>query len=295
MKPSIWISIFVIIVIALGIYVYTAAPKTVVAPPTATSTTALSFYCQDGKTIQAQFATDSVSLSLSDGRTLDIPQTVSGSGVRYESTTTGADILFSGKGDYMTLSEGGATTYGPCVAAHVSASDAPGYNTYANQAQTFTFAYPTNFVIGAADASYTPGWSAQATTSGLILATIEVPKTVQSGTNFGDAKFTVGTSADPSAVALCTTNPAGSRGTATTTSIGGIAMEKLTFSDAAAGNRYDTTSYRFVQDNQCYAVEYTIHYGVLENYPKGSVKAFDEKGLTASLDEMAQSFRFTGS
>lgn len=293
MKPWIWICVFAVIVIALGAYVYTAAPKTAVAPPTATSTPALSFYCAGGKTLQAQFATDTVALSLSDGRTFDLPQVMSGSGIRYEATTTGADVLFSGKGDYMSLTEGTTTTFGPCVAAHVSASDAPGYNTYMNQAMTFSFAYPTNFVIGAADASYTQSWSAQATTSGLILATIDVPKTVQSGTNFGDAKFTVGTSADPSAVALCTTNPSGSRGSATTTTVGGVPMTKLSFSDAAAGNRYDTTSYRFVQDNQCYAVEYTIHYGVLENYPKGTVKAFDEKGLTASLDEMAQSFHFT--
>lgn len=293
MKPWIWIGVLGVIAVTAAVYLYTAVPKAAVAPTTATSTPAVSYYCAEGKTLQAQFASSTVSLTLSDGRTLDLPQVMSGSGIRYEATTTGTDVLFSGKGDYASLSEDGTTTYGPCVAAHVSSSDAPGYNTYEDQANTFSFAYPTNFDIAAADASYTQSWAVQATTTGLVLATIHVPKTVQPGTNFGDATFTVGTSADPSAAALCDKNPGGSRGTATTTEVGGMTMTKLSFSDAAAGNRYDTTSYRFVKNNQCYAVEYTIHYGVFQNYPKGTVTEFDEAGLAASLDEMVQSFRFT--
>jgi hypothetical protein len=88
-------------------------------------------------------------------------------------------------------------------------------------------------------------------------------------------------------------NPSPNKNSGTTqVNIGGLPFTKVSFQGAGAGNRYDTTSYRVVRDNQCYAVEYTIHYGVLENYPKGSVKAFDEAKVQSALDEVAQSFQF---
>jgi membrane-bound inhibitor of C-type lysozyme len=299
MKLSVWAAIIAILAIIVAVYLYTAGSKGATpstGSPSATSTVALEYYCNGGGTMQATFDNDegTLSLALSDGRSLSLAQAVSGSGIRYEGTTTaGTAAEFTGKGDYGGLAEGSSTAYASCIAAHVAPSDAPGYDTYADQSGTFTFSFPTNFAVAAGDMGYTQGWAAFATTSGMTLAKITVPGSVQPGTNFGDATFSVGTSADPSAVALCGSNPSGSRGTATTTSLGGTPFTKLTFSDAAAGNRYDTTSYRVVRDGQCYAVEYTIHYGVLENYPKGSVKAFDEQGLAASLDEMAQSFAFT--
>ena len=40
------------------------------------------------------------------------------------------------------------------------------------------------------------------------------------------------------------------------------------------------------------AIEYTIHYANFQNYPKGTVKQFDEASLKAQLDTIAQSFTF---
>ncbi len=126
----------------------------------------------------------------------------------------------------------------------------------------------------------------------MVLAKIDVPKDFEPGTNFVDAWFTVGTSADPAAVAACLMNLAGNQSTATPVVLGGTPFTELQFSGAAADNRYDTTSYRTVRDNQCYAVEYTIHYGAFENYPAGAVKEFDEAKVQNALDEVARSFRF---
>lgn len=257
-----------------------------------TSPQTATFYCAQNKTIQATFASSSVALMLSDGRSLTLPHAVSGSGARYEATSTaGVDTVFWNEGDNAFLTEGNTNTFDECTAAKVADSDAPGYETYQDQGDTFTFAFPSNFSVTGTEPGYTPGWSAPATTSGQILAKIYVPQSYEPGTNFGDAWFTVGTSADPSAVSTCLQTLSGAQAT-TTSNIGGVTFTKVLFGGAGAGNRYDTTSYRAVRDDMCYAVEYTVHYAVLENYPAGSVKAFDEAKVTAALDEVANSFRF---
>lgn len=251
------------------------------------------FYCDNTQTIQATFATSSVALMLSDGRMFSLPQAVSASGARYEATTTaGVDTVFWNEGDDAFLTEGAKTTYQDCTAAKVAASDAPGYETYTSQEGTFSFAFPTDFSVAGSAVGYGPNWSAPATTSGMVLAKIVVPQSYEAGTNFGDAWFTVGTSADPSAVATCLDTLAGPQSTSTVVTIGDTKFTELAFSGAGAGNRYDTTSYRAVKSGQCYAIEYTVHYGVFENYPKGAVKEFDEAKVTAALDEVARSFRF---
>ncbi len=172
----------------------------------------------------------------------------------------------------------------------IADSDAPGYKTYTDQGGTFTFAFRSDFSVSTKAETGT-AWTAPASTAGIVLAKILVPASFEPGTNFGDATFTVGASTDPSAVATCLQSLAGGTGSAVL-SIGGTQFTKLEFQGAAAGNRYDTTSYRAVRNGQCYAVEYTIHYSVFENYPKGAVKEFDEAKATMALDEIAKSFQF---
>jgi hypothetical protein len=166
------------------------------------------------------------------------------------------------------------------------------YQTYIDQSGIFSFAFPTDFSIVGNVSGSTQDWSVNATTSGMVLARVDVPQSYEPGTNFGDARFTVGTSTDPSAITECLTNPNGNFGSTTPVMINGASFTKITFTGAGAGNRYDTTSYRTVRDNQCYAVEYTIHYGVIENYPVGAVKEFDEARVQSALGKMVQSFRF---
>ncbi|HVM58994.1 MAG TPA: MliC family protein [Candidatus Paceibacterota bacterium] len=285
------LAIVALIVLAVLVYWFTGFKMPAPSGGQTSSQTA-TFYCSQDKTIQATFASSSVALVLSDGRSLTLPQAVSGSGARYEATSTaGVDTVFWNEGDNAFLTEGKTNTYDECTAAKVADSDAPGYKTYQDQGDTFTFAFPSDFSVTGTEPGYTPGWSAPATTSGQILAKIYVPQSFEPGTNFGDAWFTVGVSSDPSAVATCLQTLSGAQAT-TTSSIGGVTFTKILFGGAGAGNRYDTTSYRTVRDNMCYAVEYTVHYGVLENYPKGTVQAFDEPKVAGALDQIAQSFRF---
>jgi membrane-bound inhibitor of C-type lysozyme len=289
----------IVLVLALGIYLLSAVP--VKAPsPEASGPSPVTFYCGAGNTMQAVFSPaasstpSAVALTFSDGTHLTLPQTLSGSGIRYESTSTGADLLFSGKGDYGSFTNSASTTdtrYASCTAADISA-ETGGRLLYENLGKSFTFTFPADFSVAGIEPGYGTGWTAPATTTGMLLAKIYVPQSYEPGTNFGDAWFTVGASSDPSAVATCLDTLSGPASSSTPVPIGGVTFTKLLFGGAGAGNRYDTTSYRAVKDGMCYAVEYTIHYGVLENYPKGAVQAFDEQKVADALDQIAQSFRF---
>jgi membrane-bound inhibitor of C-type lysozyme len=75
-----------------------------------------SFTCYAGKTIAATFYPDSVELKLSDGRSLILPQAMSGSGARYANTDE--SFVFWNKDDTAFITEGNPDkeTYSGCVA-----------------------------------------------------------------------------------------------------------------------------------------------------------------------------------
>ena len=85
-------------------------------PDTAGGIVQARFRCEGGRTIDAVFsngARSSVSLALSDGRSVSLPQAQSGSGARYASA--GDRIVFWNKGDSAFIEEDGKATYLDCV------------------------------------------------------------------------------------------------------------------------------------------------------------------------------------
>lgn len=62
------------------------------------------YRCQAGKTINATYYADRVSIALSDGRSMTLPQTMSGSGVRY--AAPGEALVFWNKGRTAFVTEG---------------------------------------------------------------------------------------------------------------------------------------------------------------------------------------------
>ena len=296
MEHKSWLSILILaVVLMIGAYAIYSFPQESVAPTQSIGNPPVTFYCGDGNTMNAVFTDDSLALSLSDGQNSVLSQVRSGSGIRYEATTTDSNLLFTGKGDWGSFTKSASTTdmrYANCTAAQVAASEAPGYMSYIDQDNTFAFAFPTNFEVAGAEPGYGYAWTAPATTTGMQLAKIVVPQSFEPGTNFSDAWFSVGVSSDPSAVASCLSTLSAASSSSEPVTIGDITFIKLEFGGAAAGNRYDTTSYRAIRDNECYAIEYTIHYGVFENYPKGSIEKFNEEKVAKALDEVSKSFRF---
>ena len=62
---------------------------------------------------------------------------------------------------------------------------------------------------------------------------------------------------------------------------------------AAAGNRYEEVVYALPDTKPCVAVRYFIHYGVIENYPEGSVRAFDRAALLQQFDAIRSTLLLT--
>ena len=163
----------------------------------------------------------------------------------------------------------------------------------------FSIAYPIDFP---ADDYYiaTQGtdWRLNANNqAGVKYFTLTVPPAFEPQTNFADATLTVGASQNPTAVAQCLTpdQSGGAAMSTSTTAINGVQFTVFKFSDAGAGNYYETTSYRTIHGGQCYAVEYTIHSSQIANYPASyNLKPFDESQAATLLDRIVGTFTFLG-
>jgi membrane-bound inhibitor of C-type lysozyme len=64
----------------------------------------VTFTCKEGKSIEASFYSEKVDLKLSDGRTMSLPQTQSGSGIRYANADE--SLVFWSKGNTAFVTEG---------------------------------------------------------------------------------------------------------------------------------------------------------------------------------------------
>lgn len=297
-KSTIWILVVIIILIlCVAWYAFSqngdmASQATSNSTSTASNTAMVNYFCASG-TITAAYASTSVDLAISDGRTMTLGQTMSGSGIRYESATgTKPDVVFQSEGNNAVVTENDKITYNNCVAGTVTPSTS-GMSTYTDGSSLFSFTYPTQFTVSGGDMGYTQNWRSEATSSGMEFAVVTVPSSVQPKTNFAGAVFTFGTSADPAAVKGCLTDGNGNPIKGTTTTINGVPFTKLSYGDAGAGNLYDITSYRTVRNNQCYAAEYVVHSTQLGNYPPSAgVSAFNSSTIRSMLDGIAHSLIF---
>lgn len=297
--------VIVILILAGTVYFLFASkavapvlPKTTTATSTsAASVTTVTYFCTIGG-IVASYSADSVALTLSDGRSMTLPQVRSGSGIRYESTSTsavpGTDVAFSSKGSDAFLMEGSKTTYDNCVGGTTTSANGQGTKTFTDQDKTFSFEYSPVFSISGGGIGYTQSWMQNSTDQGLLLVKATLPRSFEPKTNFSDATFTVGTSPSPDAVTKCLTAPASGNGVQKSqVMLNGVQYTKFITSDAGAGNFYQTTSYRTMRDGQCYVVEYTIHSTNIGNYsPDQGIKAFNQAKVQALLEGMVQSFKF---
>ncbi|MBU6371077.1 MliC family protein [Patescibacteria group bacterium] len=123
-------TIFWIIVLgAVALIVFSGKKPQQPASPAAEPVASAMFACDAGKTIDAAFYAGSstpatageppvpggsVSLVLSDGRSMTLPQTISADGGRYADAS--GSIVFWNVGDTATLAENGTTTYTGCIA-----------------------------------------------------------------------------------------------------------------------------------------------------------------------------------
>jgi hypothetical protein len=142
--------------------------------------------------------------------------------------------------------------------------------TYVDPSGIFTFNYDPEL-------SVTPGMTNNP------FVTVIAPKSIMPGTNFAEAKMTVGTSGQS-----CTAEGSGEG-----TKVSGYPFKKYKMNGAGAGNFYETTSYRGIFDGDCYVLEYTIHSTNIGNYPPESgINEFDKAKIENELESVVRSFQF---
>lgn len=157
--------------------------------------------------------------------------------------------------------------------------------TYRNDTYGFEFQYPDDMSF------VTPKYALLQDK----IVELGIPQNQYPKTNFGDAAFSVSASyAKSKAECLSMNAPENGDGFKNAITINGIQFYTTTTSGAAAGNRYDGTTYRTLVGNQtCIELTETIHTSVLENYPAGTVTEVDSQSVRNRLNQVLYSFKFT--
>jgi membrane-bound inhibitor of C-type lysozyme len=304
MKKSyiIWI-VIVIIVVAGAIYAALHPSQNSggsVATSTATSTNSqtgsqqVSYACDAGKTIDAAYTDGeskpaaeagqppvpggSVALTLSDGRAMTLPQTISGSGIRYANADE--SVVFWSKGNGAFITENNVQTFSGCL--QVAADPGNLSKVYESGSQGFSLRYPAAFT---ADSKYIYQALGPGKDIGGVKFTID--PALAAGTNLGaDSYISVEEvpKAENCSADLFLDQSQG--GKAATVTDNGVTYSVASTTGAGAGNRYEETVYAIPGTNPCMAVRYFIHYSALENYPAGTVKQFDESALKSTFDSI---------
>lgn len=120
------ILILVVVLVAVGVYWYLNVPADSDRGAVIASVT---YACAEGKSIEATYyeggaqvvvspgeppvPTGSVDVTLSDGRSMSLPQTLSASGIRYANVDE--SFIFWNKGNGAFAFEGDVQTYSECV------------------------------------------------------------------------------------------------------------------------------------------------------------------------------------
>lgn len=245
----------------------------------------VSYYCREG-VVQATYLDHKVHLALPDGRSFVLPQVVAASGIRFSN----GKVEFWSKGPNAFVTENNQTIYSDGVAGTVRYSGDTAI--FTDSAKSFSFCYPKRFRLSGKGIGFTTDWRAGATEPGMVLAMVTIPKSYMPKTNFSEARFIIGKSSNPEALKHCFEEPQGSGTQRKRVLINGVPFIRLAFSDAGAGNLYETVSYRTKRGEECYAVEYTVHSTNIGMYsPDQGIQEFDKAKVFKVLETMAQSFR----
>ncbi|MFZ2205343.1 MAG: hypothetical protein WA057_04775 [Candidatus Magasanikiibacteriota bacterium] len=159
------------------------------------------------------------------------------------------------------------------------------YKTYTDIALHMSVTYPENFII---DNTYKyqmlgPGKDIE----GIKFA---IPKSISDGTNLSNDSYISIENIKQSK--NCTADLFLDQAKASSLIDGNMTYSYASSTGAAAGNRYEEKIYAIPGTNSCIAVRYFIHYGVLENYPEGTIKQFNEKALLDQFDQIRHTLTF---
>ncbi len=278
-------------IIALSIivlFLVYSRPIQVTKQPLAT----VSYVCSGGKTITAAYyagetkpaatadeppvPSGSVHLSLSDTRTMTLPQTLSADGGRYANTDESFVFWTKGNGA-LVLENNKEKSYVGCILVAPTPEAAHLTQVYANGGYGFSLRFPEGYTF---DESY--GYHLNPKKS-ILGVKFTVPTTTSAGTNLSSETY-LSVEGIPQ-TSTCSATLFLDQVSQTESVVDGeITYSVASSTGAGAGNRYEETVYAIPGTNPCIAVRYYIHYGVIENYPEGLVHEFDREALRAQFD-----------
>jgi membrane-bound inhibitor of C-type lysozyme len=252
---------------------------------------AAAFACDGGKTVDATFYAGTskpaagarppapgggVHLELSDGRELDLLQTVSADGARYADARE--SLVFWNRGNGAFVLENGRQTYTGCIVVAPDPGGLP--NVYESGEAGFSMRYPAGYMV---DAEYEyQGLGPDKSIGGVKF---RIADSIAAGTNLASDSY-LSVEQMPRGEACTASRFLAPAPAATAVTDGGATYSVARSTEAAAGNRYEESVYALLGTNPCVAVRYFIHYGVLQNYPAGAVRGFDRAALLSQLDAM---------
>lgn len=249
------------------------------------------FACNDSKTINAVISekfphkyvgpgempipNGQAHVELSDGRVLDLNQTLSASGVRY--TNPDESFVFWSKGNgALILENNKEKSFIGCILVKDRPRDSNLDQIYANSNLGFSLRH-SGYIV---DDKYIYSISSTRQISGVRFL---VPEYLKKGTNLSSDSYisveAISGERDCKAGLFLEGDPVSKEITENQ-----IVYSVASFIGAGAGNRYEETVYAFPNTNPCIGMRYFIHYGVIENYDPGKVKEFDKSALLNEFD-----------
>ncbi len=289
MKKLLIIAIAIVAIIGGAVVVYLKSNKETTLKPISQ----VSYLCKDKKTIDAVFykgktpkvksgeppiPNGKVSLILSDGREMDLPQTISASGIRYANNDE--SFIFWSKGNGAFILENNAQTYIGCI---VIASDLGGLpNVYANSSEGFSIRYPEGYSVN-------ESYAYQALGPGKNIGGIKftIPAEMATGKNLSGFDTGISIEEIPN-IQNCNADLFVSAENNQLSQINdnGIDYSVSSSIGAAAGNIYEEKVWAIPETNPCIAVRYLIHSTNIGNYPPNTIKEFDKTALLDEFDKI---------
>ena len=255
----------------------------------------VTYICTDGKTLTASFykgkdkpikkdempvPSGSLKLIFSDGRKMDLSQTISADGARYANNDE--SFVFWIKGNGARIYENNDVSSSQCI---VLSNDPGGLSgSYCDKHALFSVRYPENYII---DTSY----QYQALGPGKEISGVKftIPPEIAKGTNLSG--FDTGISIELiEGVTDCNTSLF-LDGSQNSKIVNDKNREYLfsTRTEGAAGNIYEEQVWIIQGTNPCLAVRYFIHSMNIHNYPEDTVKEFNRAVLMKQFDKIRRS------
>ncbi|MFA5169623.1 MAG: MliC family protein [Candidatus Paceibacterota bacterium] len=240
------------------------------------------YYKGEAKTVkpgEQPIPTGSVNIVLSDGRILNLKQTISADGTRYANSDE--SFVFWGKGNgALVLENNVEKSYIGCI---IEAKDLGGLpNIYHDGTVVFSIRYPNNYSV---NSNYQ--YQALGPNKEINGVKFTIPSDIKNGTNLSnDSGISIESIpniqncnaglflSDSSNIKTVTEN--------------NTEYSFASSTDAAAGNRYEESVWTLSNNNSCIAIRYFIHYGAIENYPQDTIKEFDKTALINQFDKIRQ-------